>query len=70
MRLYRLLGEGGRGRQIRICVQSMGQTRGVWGHAPPGKFLFFDLLVDAIWWNLGLFLHKHNSPFIVSLKLL
>ena len=24
----------------------------------------------AIWWNLGLFLHKHNSPFIVSLKLL
>ena len=25
----------GRG-QVRICVQSMGQTRGVRGHAPPG----------------------------------
>ena len=24
--------------------------------------LILDLLSDTIWWNLGLFLHKHNSP--------
>ena len=45
---------------VCIGVQSMGQSRGVRGHAPPGKFCVFDLLVDAIWWNVGLFLHKHN----------
>ena len=62
MRLYGLL-EG----QVRICVQSMWQTRGIQGHTLPGNFVF-DLLLDAIWWNLVLFLHKHNSPFIVSLS--
>ena len=35
MRLSGLLGG-----QVHICVQSMWQTRGVWGHAPPGKFDF------------------------------
>ena len=35
MRLYGLLGG-----QVRICVQSMGQTRGIWGNAPPRKFCF------------------------------
>ena len=60
MRLYGLLGGG----QVCICVQSMRQTRGIWGHAPLGNFDFGPLL-DAIWWNLGLFLHKHNLPFIV-----
>ena len=50
-----------------LCAKH-GANRGVWGHAPPGKFFVF--LLDAIWWNLELFLHKHNSPFIVSLKLL
>ena len=58
------------GGQVSICVQSIGQTRGIRGHAPPRNFVFCDLLLDAIWWNLELFLHKHNSPFIVSLKLL
>ena len=38
MRLYGLLGGGGGGGEVRICVQSMGQTRGVREHAPPGKF--------------------------------
>ena len=43
------------GGQVHICVQSMWQTRGVGGYAPPGNFdLDFNLL-DAIWWNLGLF---------------
>ena len=59
MRLYGLL-EG----QAHICVQSIWQTRGILGHAPPGKFLILDLLLDAIWWNLGLFSHKHNLPFM------
>ena len=63
MRLYGLF----RG-QVCICVKSMWQTRGVWGHALPGNFDFGPLL-DIIWWNLGLFLYKPKLPFIVSLKL-
>ena len=46
MRLYGLLGGGG--GQVRIRVQSMWQTRGML----PWEIL---LLLDAIWWNLGLF---------------
>ena len=37
MRLYGLLGG-----QVCICVQSVRQTRGFWGHAPPGN-LILDL---------------------------
>ena len=37
---------------------SMRQTRGICR-------LILDLLLDVIWWNLGLFSHKRN---IVSLK--
>ena len=44
---------------VHICVQNVYQTRGVQGHAPSGNF------VDVIWWNLGLYSHKHNLPFIV-----
>ena len=61
MRLYGLLGG-----HVCICVQSVRQTRGIWGHAP---LEFSELLLHAIWWNLGLFLHI-TSPFIVPLKLL
>ena len=43
MRLYGLLGG-----QIYICVQSMWQTKGVQGHAPPGNF-DFGLFLDPIW---------------------
>ena len=39
MRLYGLLGGGG-DKYVGICVQSMWQTRGVQGHAPPGNFDF------------------------------
>ena len=67
MRLYGLLGGGG--ASMYIHMQSMWQTREVWRHAPPGNFDFGPLL-NAIWWNLGLFSHKHNLPFAVSLKLL
>ena len=38
-------------------VKGVQAVRGVRGHAPPGKFY---LLLDAIWWNLGLFSYKHN----------
>ena len=65
MRLYGLLGGGG--GQVCIHVQSMWQTRGGGGMLP-GKFFLLDLLLDAIWWNLGLF--SHTLPFIVSLKFL
>ena len=64
MGLYGLLGG-----QVYICVQSMWQTRGVRGMFP-WEILILDLFLDAIWWNLGLFLHKHKLPFIVSLELL
>ena len=33
------------------------------------EILILDLLLDIIWWNLGLFLYKHKLPFIVSSKL-
>ena len=47
--------------QVRICVQSIQQTRGVQGHTP------LENLLDTIWWDLGLFSYKQNLPFIVSL---
>ena len=61
MRLYGLLGGGG--RQVCICVQCVQEARGVQGHVPPGN-LILDLLLDAIWWNLGPFSYKHNLPFM------
>ena len=73
---FQLFIQGGRneivwiiGGQVCICVQSMWQSRGVRGHAPPGN-LILDLLLDVIWWNLGLFLRERKLPFIVSLKIL
>ena len=54
------------------CMQhacSMQQTMGVWGMLPQ-EILILDLLLDVIWWNLGLFLRNHNLPFIVSLYIL
>ena len=54
MRLYGLL-EG----QVYIRVQSMWQTRGFRGILPR-EILILNLLLDAIWWNLGLFSRKHN----------
>ena len=29
----------------------------------PQEILILDLLLDAIWWNLGQFSHEHNLPF-------
>ena len=31
---------------------------------PPREILILDLLLDALWWNLGLFSHKHHLPFM------
>ena len=59
-----IVGIIGGGGQVRIHVQNMWQTRGVWGHAPPENFGFGPFIRH----NLGLLLHKHNLPFIVSLK--
>ena len=60
MRLYELLGGGA---SIYPHPKHW-QTRGVWEHAPPGNFAF-GFLLDAIWWNLGLFLHKYNLSFLL-----
>ena len=53
-------GGGGGGGGKYVCVQSMWQTRRGLGACFPGKFVFLDLLLDTIWWNLGLFSHKHH----------
>ena len=55
------------GKYISVC-KACGKLGGSGGMLPQ-ESLILDLLLDTIWWNLGLFLHKHNSPFIVSLKL-
>ena len=51
MRLYGLLGG-----QVRIHLQSVLQTRGIWGHAPPGNFGFRPDTICGIW-NC---FHKHS----------
>ena len=58
MRLYGLLGS----KYI-----SMGQTRGVWGHAIPGNFIRHNLVKSGTVFTQTYF---HNLPFIVLLKLL
>ena len=58
MRLYGLLG----GARMYPCAKHVANK----GHAGLGNFAFIrHNLVES-----GTFLHKHNSPFIVSLKLL
>ena len=54
MRWYELLG----GKYISACKAcgKLGGSRGML----PWEILILDLLSDTIWWNLGLFLHKHN----------
>ena len=59
MRLYGLLG----GKYTSVC-KACGKL-GLSRDTLPQEILILDLLLDTIWWNLGLFLHKHNLPFIV-----
>ena len=43
------------GKYVSVC-KAWGKLGGSGGMLPRGNVcLFFDLLVDAIWWNLGLF---------------
>ena len=60
-----IIGGGGGGKYVSTCGKLGGS-----GDMLPQKNFILDLLLDAIWWNLGLFSHKHNLPFIASLKLL
>ena len=60
MRLYGLLG----GKYVSMCKACGKLERS--GGMLPWEILTLELLLDAIWWNLGLFLHKQ---FIVSLTL-
>ena len=59
MRMYELLG-GGEDKYVSVC-KACGKVGGGggWGHAPQ-EILILDLLLGAIWWNLGLFAHKLN----------
>ena len=66
MRLYGSLG----GQLYYVSVYKASSKLGGSGGMLPRGILILDLLLDTIWWNLGLFSHKHNLPFIVSLKLL
>ena len=59
---------GGGGKYISMC-KACGKLWGS-GGLLHWEILSLDLLLDAIWWNLELFSHKHNLPFIVSLKFL
>ena len=54
MRLYGLLGGGGGGgKYVSVCKACgrLGASRGMLSR----EILFFDLLLDTIWWNLRLF---------------
>ena len=57
---------GGGGKYVPVCKAcgKLGESRGMF----PREILILELLLDAIWWNPGLFSHKHNLPFIVLLK--
>ena len=50
---------GGGGGQVHIHVGSGGML--------PREILILDLSLDAIWWNLGLFSHKHLKLYIIDL---
>ena len=63
----RLYGSWG-GKYVSVC-KACGKLGGSGGMLPRENFIL-DILLDTILWNLGLFSHKHNLPFIVSLKLL
>ena len=65
-KLLRIIGGGGQYVYVCKACGKVGGSEGMF----PWEILILDLLLDIIWWNLGLLLHKHNSPFIVSLKLL
>ena len=54
LRLYGILGGGG--KYVSMCKAS-GKLGGSGGMLPR-EVLILDLLLDAIWWNLGLFSHK------------
>ena len=54
------------GDKYRSVCKTCGKLGGSGGMVPR-EILILDLLLDTIWWNLGLFLDKHNLRFIVSL---
>ena len=51
---FQLLGGGGGG----------GASTSLPPPPPPQEILLLDLLLDTLWWNLGLFSNKHNLPFM------
>ena len=53
----------GGGKYISVC-KACGKLGGP-GACSPGEILILDLLLYTIWWNLGLFLNKHNCVIIL-----
>ena len=49
------------------CAKHVANYGGVRGHVPR-EMLILGLLLDTIWWNLGLFSHKHNLPVYCVMK--
>ena len=51
-------------KYISVCKAcgKLGESRGMFSW----EILILDLLLDPIWWDLGLILHTHNLPCIVS----
>ena len=65
-------GGGGGGGGNKMC-ELLGKDKYIFVYKACGKLggsggmlsweiLILDLLIDIIWWNLGLFSHKHNLP--------
>ena len=57
------------GGQVHIRVESMWQTRGVQGHAPPENLDFGPFIRRNLVESGTVFTQCHSLPFIVSLKL-
>ena len=56
---YELFGwEGGGGKYVSVCkLPTCGKLEGSGGMLP-WEILILGLLLDAVWWNLGLFSHN------------
>jgi len=61
---FQMFVQGG-GKYMYVSVCKLCGKLGGFGGMLPRESLILELLLDAIWWNLGLFSNKHNLPFYV-----
>ena len=50
------------GASTYLCAKRAASQGGGFRGVLPREILILDLLLDAIWWNLGLLSHKRNLP--------